>query len=90
VVHWVYLILAFIGGFASCYVVLWYLAKAYGQVIEAIEGWGRSHERMADRSWRSKRAEAIKPVIGGEHIYDWGCHARDTANQRIRSNYTEP
>jgi hypothetical protein len=36
-VHWAFLILAFIAGFASCYGLLWYFAKIYWRVINAIE-----------------------------------------------------
>jgi len=36
-VHWAFLILTFIAGFASCYVLLWHLAKTYERVIHAIE-----------------------------------------------------
>ena len=36
-VHWAFLILAFIAGFASCYGLLWHLAKMYGRVVEAIK-----------------------------------------------------
>jgi len=36
-VHWVFLIVAFVAGFAACYGLLYELSKVYSQVIEAIE-----------------------------------------------------
>jgi len=36
-VHWGFLILAFITGFASCYGIIYLCAKVYGQAMGAIE-----------------------------------------------------
>ncbi|GAI74469.1 unnamed protein product [marine sediment metagenome] len=36
-IHWGFLILAFIAGFASCYALMNQLAKAYGRITTAIE-----------------------------------------------------
>jgi len=36
-IHWAFLILAFIAGFASCYALIYQLAKIYGHVMGAIE-----------------------------------------------------
>lgn len=36
-IHWGFLILAFIAGLASCYALIYQLAKVYGQITAAIE-----------------------------------------------------
>lgn len=36
-IHWGFLVLAFIAGFASCYGVIYQVAKVYGQVMGAVE-----------------------------------------------------
>lgn len=36
-IHWGFLILAFIAGFASCYGLLWYLGIVYARVMNAFE-----------------------------------------------------
>ncbi|MBA7554152.1 hypothetical protein ES705_46764 [subsurface metagenome] len=36
-IHWGFLILAFIAGFASCYGLIYQVAKIYSQAVEAIE-----------------------------------------------------
>ena len=36
-VHWGFLILAFITGFASCYAIIYHMAKVYGQAMGAVE-----------------------------------------------------
>ncbi len=36
-VHWGFLILAFIAGFASCYGMIYQLAKLYGQAMGVVE-----------------------------------------------------
>lgn len=58
-VHWAFLILAFIVGFASCYGLLWYLATVYGGVIDAI------HDGVKSASFRD---EVFESNSGAEQI----------------------
>jgi len=37
VIHWAFLILAFIAGFASCYGIIYQLVKVYSQLVGAID-----------------------------------------------------
>jgi len=41
-VHWGFLLLAFLAGAAACYGILWYMGEVYARVMKAFEDGAKS------------------------------------------------